>query len=60
MELRSWVWLINSRCLCSSQLHSHLRIQRAVRETDGGQEEERNDLEGGRDIAFITLDHNDW
>jgi hypothetical protein len=56
MELRSWVWLINSH----GQLHSHLRIQRAVRETDGGQEEERNDLEGGRDIAFITLDHNDW
>jgi hypothetical protein len=31
MELRSWVWLINSRCLCDSRLNSHLRIQRGSR-----------------------------
>jgi hypothetical protein len=31
MELRSWVWLINSRCLCHSRLLSHLGIQRGSR-----------------------------
>jgi hypothetical protein len=43
MEL-SWVWLINSRCLCHIRLHSHLRIQRGSRpssvwETNGATEE---------------------
>jgi hypothetical protein len=57
MEVRSWVWLINSRCLCHSRPHSHLRIQRGSRpssvwETNEATEEviyESDSREGGQE-----------
>jgi hypothetical protein len=72
MELRSWVWLINSRCLCHSQLHSHLRIQRGSRPSSVWETNEATEKviseedsweggrEGGRGIAFIRPHHYGW